>query len=174
MSAVVLAVDPGDVHCGVAVFVAGACRWTGEMGQDDLMDWLGVGAALYAPGALAWDAIVCESFKLYPGKASAQSWSTMATVEMIGKLREYCRHRPGTEFVLQPASIKKGSAARLRAHGVVLTSRGSGGHAKDAELHGWHYLEGVGAWRHHRRSATAGGAAGAAGHAAAGQAYRRA
>ena len=66
------------------------------------------------------------------------AWSELRTVEVIGVLRERCR-QDGTAFVLQPASIKKATEGQLRSRGIMLKSKGSGGHAKDAELHGWHY-----------------------------------
>ena len=134
---VLLAVDPGDEHCGMAVFVDRECRWTGEMRPEGLYDWLGTGAALWARDKLKWNVIVVEEFRLYPQQAKAQAWSLFGTVEVIGVLKEYGR-REGVPVVLQPASAKKPVRAILKAKDVRL--KGKGPHAKDAELHGWHYL----------------------------------
>jgi hypothetical protein len=134
---VMLAVDPGDEHCGMAVFVDRECRWTGEMRPEGLYDWLSTGAALWAREKLRWDVIVVEEFRLYPGAAATQTWSSFGTVEVIGVLKEYGR-RENVAVVMQPASAKKPVRAILKAKGVKLKGRGD--HAKDAELHGWHYL----------------------------------
>ena len=133
----IIAIDPGAEHCGVAVFRGGECVYVGEKSPTDLFDWWGVGEALYGNPKGLFDVVIMEAFRLYPGVASAQSWSTFGTVEVIGVLRERCR-REGVLFVTQPASAKKATRAILKAQGVVL--KGKGDHAKDAELHGWHYL----------------------------------
>jgi hypothetical protein len=138
----ILAIDPGEEHCGIAVFRAGEkveCVWAGEKKPTDLYDWLDVGVALWARDDLRWDVLVVEEFRLYPAHAKAQAWSRFGTVEVIGVLREWAR-REGVEVVLQPASAKKVTNAILRKHKVVLKSRGHGSHARDAEVHGWHYL----------------------------------
>jgi hypothetical protein len=133
-----IAIDPGGEHCGVAIFVDGMCRATFEKDPASLYDSLRVWEALYL-NAHEFPVMVVEEFKLYPGKATAQSWSTMPTAEVIGVLRERCRHSK-TEFVTQPASIKKATRALVQRRGIALI--GTGGHARDAELHGWHYLLG--------------------------------
>lgn len=134
-----LAVDPGEEHCGLAVFVDGECRWTGEKKPQDLYDWMGAYAAVYSRDRLKWDVLVVEEFRLYPKHAAAQAWSKFGTVEVIGVLKEWCR-REEVELVMQPASIKKSTVAILRSHGKKMRSHGSGAHARDAELHGWHYI----------------------------------
>ena len=135
-----IAIDPGEEHCGVAVFVDGKRVFSSEMKPTDLFDWWNVGGALYGNSKLRWDMVVCESFKLYPDKAASLTWSTLGTVEVIGVLRENCR-REGIEFVLQPASIKRATAAKAKRLEMTLP-RGAvgGGHAKDAWLHGLYYL----------------------------------
>lgn len=132
----IIAVDPGET-CGVAVFVDGKVRYTAAMPPTDLYDWWGVGEALYTNPKLRFDAVIIEAFRLYPKQAGAQSWSTFATVEVIGVLRERCR-RKSVPFFTQGAAVKKPTGAILKAQKVPLTGRSP--HARDAELHGWHYL----------------------------------
>jgi hypothetical protein len=143
----IIAIDPGEKHCGVAVFVAVMgedgqprleCRLTTEHTPEGMLDSLKVWSALYGNSKLGFDVMVVEKFVLYPEKAASLAWSEMRTVEVIGVLRERCRCE-GVPFVLQPASIKKATEGMLRSRGIALKSRGSGGHAKDAELHGWCY-----------------------------------
>jgi hypothetical protein len=135
----ILAVDPGAEHCGLAVFKDGACCYVADKQPTDLFDWFAVGAALWGNAKLKYDVVVVEAFRLYPGAAGAQTWSAFGTVEVIGVLREKCR-AAGTPFVVQAAAVKKPTAAVLKARGVKLRSHGKGSHAKDAELHGWHYV----------------------------------
>ena len=88
---------------------------------------------------MRWDVVVCEAFRLYPGAAATSTWSGFPTVEVIGVVRERCR-RENVEFVLQPASIKKPTRAILRTHETKIAGKDE--HAKDAFLHGRHYLMG--------------------------------
>jgi hypothetical protein len=143
-----IAIDPGEHHCGVAVFrvydgdgtkQSAACVFTAEYEPEQLFDWLGVGGALYGNSRLQFDVMVCEEFKLYPEKMKSLAWSELKTVEVIGVLRERCRNKR-VQFVLQPASIKKATFAQMKRKDVAFVSRGSGGHCKDAEAHGWHYV----------------------------------
>lgn len=143
----IIAIDPGGSHCGVAVFVIVMdedgnlhleCRLTTEHTPESMFDSIRVWGALHGNSKLGFDVMVVESFRLYPEKMASLAWSTLRTVEVIGVLRERCRQE-GVPFVLQPASIKKATDGQLKARGILLKSKGSGGHAKDAELHGWHY-----------------------------------
>jgi len=138
----IIAVDPGEEHCGVVVFdtLLPAMRrgpsvmMATEMRPTQFFDWIYRSSECYSGGQ---ECIVCEEFKLYPDKAISLSWSTLGTVEVIGVLREYCRVKE-ISFTLQPASIKKATRGIIRRRGITLT--GKGPHAKDAELHGWYYL----------------------------------
>lgn len=125
-----VAVDPGDVHCGWAVFGDEGCVAAGEYSPEELLDWLWTADV---------DVLVVEGFRLYPKGAGAQSWSSFRVVEVIGALGELARRR-GIPVVVQPALVKKPTSSILRATGKRLLSRGKGGHAKDAEVHGWAYL----------------------------------
>jgi hypothetical protein len=132
----IIAIDPGEEHNGVAVFVEGECRWTTTVSRDILFDSLGVWSALYCKKGM-FDVVVVEEFKLYPGKAASLSWSTLGTVEIIGALRERYR-REGITFVTQPASIKKPTKAMVKRRGLPIM--GKDGHARDACMHGYYYL----------------------------------
>lgn len=138
----ILAVDPGEEHCGLAVFQGGECVWTGEKEPVGLFDWLALGAALWSRDTLQWDTVVVEEFRLFPKRAAAQAWSRFGTVEVIGALKEWCR-RERVELVMQPASVLKPTASILRARGIELRSKGAP-HARSAEQHGWHYLMAAG------------------------------
>lgn len=142
-----IAIDPGEHHCGVALFTIrmGAdglpeceCTLTTEHTPEGLFDNLKVWAALRGNSKGQFDVMVVEKFTLYPEKAPSLAYSELRTVEVIGVLRERCRQE-GIALVMQPASIKKATEGQLKSRGIALKSKGSGGHAKDAELHGWHY-----------------------------------
>lgn len=127
----ILAIDPGEVHCGTAWFQFGVCRETVEMPPDDLYRLI---------RNADWNLIVIEEFRLYPDKAGVQGYSQLKTVEVIGVVRYLCA-REGITLVEQGASIKKVARAQMLARGVdnlAVTER-KGGHAADAVLHGWYY-----------------------------------
>jgi len=129
-----VAVDPGDRHVGIAVWaLTDTTAWEtdAEFAVDEIAELLKTWSL---PSRKV---LVVEEFRLYAGKAQAQSWSPMETSQMIGALK-WVAKECGVEVVEQGAGIKKPTAAQLKARGVML--RGRGGHARDAELHLWHYL----------------------------------
>jgi hypothetical protein len=132
-----IAIDPGEEHNGVAIFVAGACRFTASVDRRTLFASIGMWTGNFCRDTGKFDVMVVEEFKLYPSKAASLSWSTLGTVEIIGALREGAL-RNELLFVTQPASIKKATRALVQRRGLVLL--GSDGHARDAELHGYYYL----------------------------------
>jgi hypothetical protein len=143
----IIAIDPGATHNGVALFTISMgpdglpecdCTFTTEHTPEGLFDNLKVWGAMKGNSKGGFDVMVVEKFVLYPEKAASLAYSELRTVEVIGVLRERARQE-GVAFVTQPASVKKATEGQLRARGIELKSRGSGGHAKDAELHGWHY-----------------------------------
>jgi hypothetical protein len=133
----IIAIDPGEEHNGVAIFVGGICRFTTSCDRRTLFASIGMWAGNFCRGTGKFDAMVVEEFKLYPSKAASLSWSTLGTVEIIGALRERALTNE-LPFVTQPASIKKATRALIQRRGLVLI--GSDGHARDAELHGYYYL----------------------------------
>jgi len=131
---VVLAIDPGDPHCGLARFVDGECVAAAEFKPERM---LGLLELWFTESKI--DKVVCEEWRLYGQFAATQSGSTMPTVEVIGVIRWLCR-RWGVELIMQAALVKVPIQRILKAHGVKLQSWGHGDHAKDAELHGYRYL----------------------------------
>lgn len=134
----ILAIDPGEVHCGVALFEKRKCYAAYEMAPHELLAaverWLQEGCV---------QAMVVEEFRLYASKAATQVGSQIKTVEVIGVLRWlWAKHGEGVIWREQGASIKKPTQAILAAKKVRSTAKQekAGGHALDAELHGWHYL----------------------------------
>jgi len=144
----VVGIDPGDVHCGVAVARVtyddatheGQVKLTRaeEYGPDDCADHL---ASWLLEGWVG--AVAVERFSLYGDKAGAQVGSQMQTAQLIGVLRYVTRlanrgrrdaGQPEVPFVLQGADIKKGIRNQARARGIDLIPA-SADHARDAQLH---------------------------------------
>lgn len=139
-----VAIDPGGVHVGVAVFrhtgetagVGWECYWVHEYEPQLAEDWL-------AAEAPRFDAIVIEEFALYPDLALTLTGSQMETSQLIGSLRYIARTRAPKAIVrLQPAAWQQPTQSLLRRAGI--TSRAkldrAGPHCLSAELHGWAYL----------------------------------
>ena len=94
------------------------------------------------------DVIVCESYKLQPSKAGAQSYSSLETPQLIGYLRMMAWEK-GVEFVLQDPSIKQRFTDDvLVKSGVIekvngrhlINGQPSVIHERDAIRHGLYYL----------------------------------
>lgn len=167
MATLVIAIDPGDVHCGIAVGgfppngtlakrVAGevhsewvpVCYRTIELTQAECL--------FFAAHTFRHvRAVALEIFALFPDKAAVQAGSTMPTSRLIGAL-EYIastavegayyqglavRTLDSFLFEQQPA-IKEGTIANLRARGLPSHAKThhTGDHCFDAELHLYHFL----------------------------------
>lgn len=149
MSKALLAIDPGGEHCGMALFepfdgegseAGWICARTWELDpeecKDSIVDWVSSGVAT----------VVVEEFRLYPWLAKQQAFQQFEVVEVIGVIKWLCRvlkeEGQQVEVVMQGASIKEPTQKILRAKKVASRAKQdrSGGHAKDAELHGWHYI----------------------------------
>src|ERR1017187_2812754 len=105
----VIAVDPGDAHVGVAIWrnrKVCAAEYAADM-------CLGKFSHLI----LQLDVVVVEEFRLYPGKASAQSWSPMATAEMIGAMK-WIASCAGVPITLQSAAVKIPTRQQCKARGI--------------------------------------------------------
>jgi hypothetical protein len=134
----ILSVDPGERHCGMAEFRDGACLSAWEMSPGEAI--ILVRSALRR-GHL--EVLLVEQFRLYPWMADQQAFSSFKTVEVIGVLRYlWCEFGQDVTWVENPATIKKPTKAILQARGVRSRAKElrAGGHALDAELHGYHYL----------------------------------
>lgn len=136
-----VAIDPGGEHVGVAGFGYGqdegaVCIRAIELAPVDTEELIW---AMCVNSAI--DALVIESWRLFPDMAPKLAGSDMPTSQLIGSLRFIAR-RFAVPVTLQDPVIKVPMAHLLRAAEIPLRSvkEGKGGHAKDAELHGWRYL----------------------------------
>lgn len=132
----VLAIDPGERHCGMAWFIDGKCTQAIERLPGECIIQVRLDLEVRAI-----DVLVVEEYRLYPWKAAQQAFSQIKTIEVIGVLR-YLFAIHGTDamtWVEQGASIKEPTQGILRAKGLKKRAKGSQ-HALDAELHGYYYL----------------------------------
>lgn len=92
--------------------------------------------------------VVCESYKLQPSKAGAQSYSSLETPQLIGWLRMNAWEM-GLKFVLQDPSIKQRFTDEVLVKTGVITKKSgkhyvngksSVIHERDAIRHGLYYL----------------------------------
>ena len=134
-----LAIDPGEVHTGFALFRADVGNdrpwvwklrdaWTidgRELAEDRIVEML---------HDLPVEQVVIEEFRIYPGQ---NTWSEVQTAWLIGVVLHHCR-RLGIPIKRQKAAVKKPTFAILRSRGTPL--RGDTQHAKDAEAHGWFWI----------------------------------
>ena len=125
----IIAVDPGDKHVGVATW------------QDGVIAAEEVDAEFFLPQfniiAPDLDQVIIESFVLYPGRATAQSWRPMQTSEMIGAMKWIAR-QAGVPVTMQGASIKIPTQHQCKARGITVKHHSI--HAADAMLHLHCYL----------------------------------
>ncbi len=76
--------------------------------------------------------VICESFLLYPNKAKEQTYSSMETSRVIGRIESWCAQM-GIRLIMQPASIKPIAYKWL---GKKKPSKSdSTNHQKDAHAH---------------------------------------
>lgn len=133
----VMAIDPGEVHCGTAIFDVR----DPEGARPTVVNELEPRKLFMAieQGHPRIKLIVIESFRLYPGVD--QRWSGLKTVEVIGVVRYLC-DRFEIPLFEQNATIKKPTFKIMAARGIELRSKSEkkGQHCMDAEAHGWHYL----------------------------------
>lgn len=136
----VVSIDPGAVHCGVAIWVEEQGLWTCtfavEMGMEACIDFVKA-AITVGVDQLEYQMpeVIIEGFWLKPGlDAMRQAGSEMETTEVIGAVRHLCRWE-GAKFT-KVANGQQAIITRLEAAGYKWTSRGHGGHAKDAEAVG--------------------------------------
>lgn len=135
----VMAIDPGDAHVGMALFHDGVCGWVDELEpwscllllRDNLLDQ-------------QLDVIVIESFQLYADKAMQQTGSSMPTAELIGGIKATVAwFGPEVQIEMQPATIKRPTLRIMKGRKYkrrALVEK-AGGHASDAELHGYYYTQ---------------------------------
>ncbi|MDQ3222242.1 MAG: hypothetical protein M3Q75_02020 [Gemmatimonadota bacterium] len=152
----VLAVDPGGEHCGMALFDTQAspqCLATWEETPGGCIEFIREWVGRDAKGKI----LVVEAWALYPWDADRLSFDEMHTSQLIGAIKlvlaDYCvvpwTAKIGKQggdvmgnmlYVEQQASIKKPMRQQLRARGIERVALGSGDHAENAELHGYHHI----------------------------------
>lgn len=149
----ILAVDPGDVHVGVAWFDqqdgAWACVYTEEQTPEEFQAYLGP-----ALDSGIFRYFVLESFNLYGDKALEQTGSSMQTSQMIGMAKYACwlAQQKGVvvDRVDQAPSVKRPVFAILARKGYVFTAdrlKVPGQHVKDAEVHGIKFIRDTMGWK---------------------------
>jgi hypothetical protein len=129
-----LAIDPGDKHVGLA--------W-GELGGDVHTEEKDADIAVIVIDSMLnrWQRVghpvevVIESFVLFHGQDNKKSWNPMLTSEMIGQIKLLCRQK-GIRISEQPASIQKPMRGQLRGRAIAMV--GKGPHERSAELHYWY------------------------------------
>lgn len=138
---VIIAVDPGDLHQGVAVGQRDPkkgwrCSVAFETRAWQLLLFLSTAAA---SGNL--DAVVYERFVLEPSRAPMLTGTDMETSQVIGAIK-YQAGLYGVPIVGQTNKIKTPTKSVLRARNIKSRAKRLkvGGHAADAELHLYHYL----------------------------------
>lgn len=82
--------NEGDGTTGWAIFDYGELKDFGDIASSDHKRieeyWLAISDLI----DLSIDVVVCESYRLFAGKATAQSNSMMETPQLIGYLRMHC------------------------------------------------------------------------------------
>lgn len=151
MTHYIIAVDPGDVHVGVAIFGREQEQWqcteVFEMQPEEFEEWL---TDVFQQARADIRALVVESFGLFPDKAAQQAGSQMPTAQLIGAIK-YIRRRLNyerqggiyVELVMQQPDIKKPAFAICRKSGYEFTAdrlEVPGQHVRDAEVHGVKYI----------------------------------
>lgn len=147
-----LAVDPGDVHVGVAEFEQVGSEpwravWAYEWRPDEFMEWLHLNLQ-----RMRWDWLVVEEWRLFPEHAPRAVGSDMPTSRLIGSIQAIARFSPPATawfdrgecpIHYQTPQIKvptRSMLKRRKLRSVAKILKISGDHASDAELHGYHYL----------------------------------
>lgn len=126
------AIDPGDVHVGVALFRGRRCVWAKEFTPKGILKHLG-------SHLIGSEVLVIERYQLYPHLAQAQSGSDMLTSQLIGALR-LLACQLNVPVVIQQAALKTPTENVIVKKKITRQSTGEGDHAKDAETHGYAYL----------------------------------
>jgi hypothetical protein len=151
LSAHFYAVDPGDIHVGLAEFRGGRCVAASETRPEEFCDMLfdlsSESDRSAGPngvrGEMAPDLVVLERFALRGELMAQQQGSEFLTSQMIGTIRFICR-RGGIPLVVQTPQQHKTVLKRQPWKDWPLrrwTSYGHGPHAKSAELHGYFYVQ---------------------------------
>jgi hypothetical protein len=146
----ILAIDPGGEHVGWAVFARFGLGWrcveAVEVTPEQAFDRYVIGTF-----EREWDVCIVETWRLFPEMALTLIGSDMPTSQLIGAFTHVHRHAlrkaadersVGPALVWQDPTIKETTFNLLKKRGVPSRAVRDkhGGHAKDAECHGWHFI----------------------------------
>lgn len=140
-TAEILAVDPGGVHVGVAMFredpdseYGWECWWVKEFDPETFVTWLETSLPRF-------DVVAVELFRLYEDTAKSLIGSEMETSQLIGVIK-YLVNPSLAALSMQPAAWQQPTLGILRAKNLRSKAKAerAGGHCLSAELHGWAYL----------------------------------
>lgn len=126
-----ISIDPGDVHVGVSLWKY----------NKELIDSYEITPEEVVPMIRRIDplVIVVEAFHLYPGKAAAQTHSTMKTPRLIGQivaLKEFLDFK----MIEQPAHVRKVAERSPWGKDIIKNFKPKSKHALDSLFHGVYYL----------------------------------
>jgi hypothetical protein len=141
--------NEGDGTTGWAIFNYGELKDFGHVQASDYERieeyWQGVSELI----GLDIDVVVCESYRLFAGKASAQSNSMMETPQLIGYLRMHC-YKWNIPIVFQdpkdkarvsdPILVRQG-VFELKGRKHYCLGRSTNLHMRDAIRHGIYFLK---------------------------------
>lgn len=157
----ILAIDPGDVHVGVALFDRNEDGWfccrVWEERPDEFERWFTNAVCTYAIRT-----VVLESFSLYGDKAMEQTGSSFLTCQLIGSIKYIIKRHNFlfggehyVERVDQQPAIKKPAFAILKKAKYEFTAdllKVPGQHVRDAEVHGVKYIRDTLGEKMHRKA----------------------
>jgi hypothetical protein len=130
---VLVAVDPGSVHVGLAqvrVGPGGYVVWAAERAPHPSIDWLWdlMDPSIPNPRGMRVSEVAIEAFRLRSG--TPKGGSRLGEVEVIGAISSIAR-RYGVPVVEVPPSVRSVATERIRSQGIGWAGRGP--HAHDAQ-----------------------------------------
>ena len=141
--------NEGDGTTGWAIFHYGELKDFGHVqasGYERIEEyWQAISELI----DLSIDIVVCESYRLFAGKASAQSNSMMETPQLIGYLRMYCykwqipivfQDPKDKARVTDPILVRQG-VFELKGKKHYCLGRSTNLHMRDAIRHGIYFLK---------------------------------
>lgn len=136
----IVAIDPGEVHCGVAVShdtgkvkKPKSASWVDTYTPDQLFDFLVDNLRQAQKGANPVELVIFEGYRLYPWLLEQQAWSPVPTAEVIGTIKWLCKAND-TPIKEQLPPIKKPIATVAPQLGWTWKEGGTQ-HSLDAEYH---------------------------------------
>lgn len=141
--------NEGDGTTGWAIFENGELKDFGDIESSNFarieMYWQAIAELI----DLSFDVVVCESYRLFAGKAMAQSNSLMETPQLIGYLRMHCykwqipivfQDPKDKARVSDPILVRQG-VFELKGRKHYCLDRSTNLHMRDAIRHGIYFLK---------------------------------